>query len=85
MHTAAYLSHLQIFQLIKDSVEDINPVHNYGSTSLLFAATNGHLKVCELIMEGLDDKNPGDNYGWTPLHSAAKKGNCEFIMEISRD
>ena len=59
LHVAAKNGHLEICNLIIDSVNDKNPPTNRGVTPLCIAATNGHLEICKLLFENVGNKSLG--------------------------
>ena len=62
-----------------DSLEDKNPVHNYGMTPFHSASKKGHFDVCKLLIKNVKDKNPAALDGCTLLLLATKDGHLEIV------
>ena len=89
LHYAAMYGHLDVCELIIQSVDEKNPKNNEGNTPLHQAAGHGHVDVCKLIIKNIDDKNPKDGrMAYTPFYEAARLGHfkvCKFLIEHSTE
>ena len=86
MHIAAKHGHLNVIQLIKTSIDVMNPADADGNTVLHYAAANGHLEIVQEVMEDLEEKNPAamNKERLTPMHLAAKYGHLSVLQEIKK-
>ena len=93
IHYAAEYGHLEVCQLIIQTVDEKNPKNNEGRTPLHYAARWGKASICELIMKNIWNKNPKAFDGSTPLHEAAKAKQshqdhlnvCKVLVENGAD
>ena len=60
LHIAAVRGNLDLYKLIMDNVDNVNPETNNGKTPLHMAVTNGHMELSKMIMERIENKNPSD-------------------------
>ena len=86
MHVAASNGHLNVVQMIKNSIDDVNPADAKGNTVLHYGAANGHLEIVQELMEDLEEKNPAslNEEGLTPMHLAAINGHLSIVQEIKK-
>ena len=83
LHLAAQLGNLEIVQLIKSSLNLINPIDERGWSVIHLAASNGHLDIVKEIAKDLDQKDPkAGTENWTPLHLAAIQGYLEIVKYL---
>ena len=97
LHWAAHYGHTNLFQVLSEHVENINPVRiepfddevtGNPVTPLYLAAERGYLEICRLILMILAKKNP--KMPWiqisnplTPLHPAAENGHFKVFKAVS--
>ena len=60
LHIAAVNGNLDLYKLIMNNVDEINPETNNGKTPLHMAVTNGHMELSKMIIERIENKNPSD-------------------------
>ena len=83
LHFAAMKGMLQVVQLIKQHLGQVNPSDSLGVSVLHIACANGHLEIVKEICMDLDDKNPITKiHNDTPLHRAAEGGHLEIVKYL---
>ena len=60
LHIAAVNGNLDLYKLIMNNVDEVNPETNNGKTPLHMAVTNGHMELSKMIIERIENKNPSD-------------------------
>ena len=86
LHVAAKHGRVEIFNLIAQSTQNMNPPDVEKLTPMHWAASKGHLEICQILSQNINasDLNPANIDGSTPLHFAASRGHieiCQILME----
>ena len=86
LQLAAEAGHLEICQLIIDSVEDKNPGNPIYSTPLAAAVSIGHLQICKLIMNNIEEPEVSDKEYLVRMGIRYNQLEvCEFLIDRETD
>ena len=77
-HIAAKNGHLDIYKLLHENWNDINPSHQEQITPLHLAAQYGHFDVCQYICDNTMFVAPPQSDGNTPLTIAVHRGHIKI-------
>lgn len=85
VHVAAYFGLWEAIAQLLENGHDPDPIDDYRSTPLLYAAKNGHAVAVEALLAS-EHVNPNyrsrDGFDETPLHAASKRGHSEVVKRL---
>ena len=85
LHAVAHDGDVDIFNVLWQRGQDINPKNEDGDTPLHLAAQTGQLKMFQYIFRKTTERNPGNKKKNTPLHIASENGQKLIVLFIIKN